>query len=96
MAVQTKKSYGSEYHFLRYRREGSEKLDRTILRAIRARRGSAIDWMYPSGSRHTEPQGVDFVENQQLRDCWKTVWPTSGRQQSWDGVAKLGHGLRPC
>lgn len=45
--------------------------------------------MYPSGSRHTEPQGVDFVENQQLRDCWKTVWPTSGRQQSWDGVAKL-------
>ena len=87
--TQPEKTYGSEYHFLRYRRERSEKLGRAILKAVGAPRKTVIEWLYPSEDRNKEPQGLNFIEDRQLRERWKTVWPTSGRQQSWDGVAKL-------
>ena len=82
------KTHGSEHHLQRYRSEAPEKLDRTILRAVGAARGSAIEWTYP-GSQVREPQGLSFVADRALRDDWRKVWPTSGRQQSWDGVATL-------
>lgn len=87
--TEPKKTYGSEYHFLRYRHEQPEKLDRAILKAVGAPRKSTIEWLYPSVDTRKEPQGVNFVDDRQVRDQWKKFWPTSGRQQSWDGVAKL-------
>ena len=83
------KTYGSEYHLGRYRSDAPRKLDRSILRAVGAPRGSTIAWMYPGPETLREPQGLSFVDDRELRDSWRTVWPTSGRQQSWDGVATL-------
>ena len=81
---QVKAIFASGWHF-----GWSDPVLKQRLKAVGAPRKSTIEWLYPSVDTRKEPQGVNFVDDRQVRDQWKKFWPTSGRQQSWDGVAKL-------
>jgi hypothetical protein len=83
------RTYGSAFHLAEYRRRFPVALDSAILTSAR-RLDGALHWLYPYGSREKEPQGLDCLElNHPARAHWKEFWPQSGRQQSWDGVARL-------
>ncbi len=81
--------YGSAFHLGEYRERFPVALDSAILTAVRRLDGS-LHWLYPDGPREKEPQGVDFLDSDHpARTRWKSFWPQSGRQQSWDGLARL-------
>ena len=82
-------NHGSERRFLHYHRTRRSDLDASILEALRESSVSSIEWIYPDETTRKEPQGLAFVEGEALQNRWKTIWPTRGRQQSWDGVALL-------
>lgn len=90
------KGYGSEDHFLRYSEQQPAVLDAAILEKIRTPAGASIDWFYPPRPMQKaarEPQGLKFLKGQedqkQVLETWRAFWPQTGRQQSWDGVARL-------
>ena len=82
------RTYGSEYHLFRNRREHPEQLDAAICAAIGIPPGS-LDWLYPKNlaSPGPEPEGLGFIP--EVRDTWREFWPTRGSQQCWDGVARV-------
>lgn len=87
------KGYGSEDHFLRYSEQRPAILDTAILEKIRAPAGASIDWFYPprpTNKAAREPQGLTFLKDQKgVLAKWHEFWPQTGRQQTWDGVARL-------
>jgi len=82
--------YGSEDHFLRYRSERAEQLDRSVLNALAAPNGS-LEWLYPRGTPdEREPEGLDFLtDRNDVLARWRQYWPQRGRAQTWDGIAKV-------
>lgn len=36
--------------------------------------------------------GLDFIENDAVKDLWKTFWPQTGNAQNWDAVGKINYG----
>ena len=85
--------YGSEDHFLRYRADHRDEFDRLLLEALGAPEGT-LEWVYPTGSEgEREPQGLEFLrDDSEVMTAWASFWPQRGRQQTWDGVARLRQG----
>ena len=82
--------YGSEDHFLTYRKMPPAHLRDPLLKATRLAGG--LEWVYPDPEHPQleEPKGLDFLPDQRVRDRWKQFWPQTGNQQRWDGVARVG------
>jgi len=82
--------YGSEDHFLTYRKAAAADLDARLLAATGL--GGTLLWVYPQLDQPEmeEPKGIAFLPQQALRDEWKKFWPQTGNQQRWDGVARVG------
>jgi hypothetical protein len=96
-------TYGSERHFLTWRRAAATQLDARLL-AVLGSDGDSIRWLYPdqSGSGGDEPRGVGFLKSERWATgteralaTWPDVWPQSGTPQSWDGIAILEHDGAP-
>jgi hypothetical protein len=91
------KDYGSEWHFLEYRRRAAETLDADVLVQLGLRSPSVVEWVYPAegGASGREPQGLGFLSESddpretKARTAWRDFWPQRGSQPCWDGVAKL-------
>ncbi len=90
-------AYGSEEHFLRYRADHPVALNDAIKHSLGASDAS-FSWLYPAdefpigGSR--EPEGFDFLQNDNVLALWRGFWHQKGKQPTWDGVAKLAVGSR--
>ena len=82
--------YGSEDHFLTWRRAAAADLDASLLTATGL--SGTVEWVYPDLGRPDmeEPKGLDFLPDQRVRDRWREFWPQTGNQQRWDGVARVG------
>jgi hypothetical protein len=86
-------TYGSAYHFRRYREHGSETLDLHILNAI-GTPSLRLTWLYPL-PQETRPEftGVSFLPSDaDETKAWEQFWPPGVSSQSWDGVARLDGG----
>jgi hypothetical protein len=85
--------YGSEDHLLRYRTERPDFLDRAIKDEIGLPEAN-LDWIYPPNDTSTggakEPEGMKFLKAEEaILAMWRDFWPQTGKQPTWDAVAKL-------
>ena len=86
--------YGSEDHLRNYLAQDQRTLDAAVASSFDAPIDS-VSWLdYPlaASGRETEYQGLNFLppELSRVRAAWRDVWPTRGRQQTWDAVGRLG------
>jgi len=77
--------------------EDPASLDQAILRAVGSP-GSTIEWTYPIGPKEDEPEpeGICFLKGNTDKEniaevlyAWQHFWPQKGKQQNWDGLARL-------
>ena len=90
--------YGSEWHLMRYLARHRKFIEDKIFSTIG--KSGSITWLdfefdSKTESLDRELQGLEFLKqgpHQEILDTWKTWWPTTGRQPSWDAVAWLRPG----
>ena len=87
--------YGSEWHLLRYLGYHRGLLTKQVQTLIN---GEKIDWLdfdfthkNEACLRDREWDGLDFIEKPDVQRQWHAFWPTTGRSQNWDAVAKIAH-----
>lgn len=85
------RGYGSEAHLRRYLAEHRAVLDAGVAEAIGVAPAD-VEWLdfIPTANGDREDTGVEFLgyaEHADVRDAWRQVWPTTGRQPSWDAIA---------
>jgi hypothetical protein len=86
--------YGSEDQLHRYLDERREEITAAVASAL-GDPAQPIEWLdFPrTDGREREYRGLEFLagpEYADTRDAWATVWPTTGRQPSWDAIARAG------
>ncbi len=94
------KQYGSEWHFLQYRRTSAATLDAGVRVQLGLRSPCGVEWVYPpeGGAPGNEPEGLAFLlesddpRETKARTAWREFWPQRGSQPCWDGVARLDVG----
>jgi hypothetical protein len=85
--------YGSEWHLLRHLGYHREDLSRKTLKETG---GNSIEWFDFGFSKENAPLrddkellGLEFIEDEQVREKWKSFWPQTGNAQNWDAVGKI-------
>jgi hypothetical protein len=86
--------YGSDWHLLRFLGYHREYFTRQILAEIRGEDITWLDFKFSHKntkcSRDSEWNGLEFIKDDpDLLRGWHAFWPTSGRSQNWDAVAKI-------
>jgi len=88
--------YGSEWHLLRYLGYHREYLS---LRTLEITGGNSLEWLDIDFSKKNEPLrddkeflGVEFSQNANVQESWKSFWPQTGNSQNWDAVGKIHFG----
>lgn len=85
--------YGSEWHLLRYLGYHRELLKQAVLQETV---GSEVKWLdFPFSPKNRalhqdqEYQGIEFIENTDVRKKWAEFWPQTGNPPNWDAVGIL-------
>jgi hypothetical protein len=93
--------YGSACHLLRYLGWHRHLLDQRILEVVG---GEAIDWLdmgfapastYKGAGSFPDREiiGLAFLpDGHPARVAWKSWWPTTGKAQNWDAIARVRYG----
>ncbi len=90
--------YGSEWHLLRHLGYHREDLSRKTLKVTG---GNSIEWLDFGFSKRDAPRrddkeflGLEFIEDEQVQEKWKSFWPQTGNAQNWDAVGRIHYGDR--
>ena len=83
--------YGSEWHLMRLMGRHRSYFDRFVIGATGA---SSISWLdfHFSGNApwfDREFKGLEFIQNNEVLNEWKSFWPQTGNVQNWDAVGKI-------
>jgi hypothetical protein len=85
--------YGSEWHLLRHLGYHREYLS---LKTLEITGGNSLEWLDIDFSKKNEPKrddkefiGLEFIEDANVRESWKSFWPQTGNSQNWDAVGKI-------
>lgn len=88
--------YGSEWHLLRYLGYHRDELSRQVLTLTG---GELVRWLdfgyHPTYDRFNydrELVGLEFIDDQEVREEWKAFWPAHGNSQNWDAVGEINYG----
>lgn len=93
--------YGSAWHLLRFLGYHRAELNEKVAEVTGAKVFEWLDFPYAAGSQtqftanpaglDSEWKGLDFLQktNPAVVAKWNSTWPTSGRQQCWDAIARL-------
>jgi len=87
--------YGSEWHLLRYLGYHRKLFNNQIKNETDLEIINWFDFKFSgknvSLEQDEEYEGLEFLNEEQhpkIKDKWGEFWPSSGRQQNWDAVAK--------
>jgi len=85
--------YGSEWHLLRHLGYHREYLS---LKTLNITGGNSIEWLDSNFSPRNEPLqddkefiGLEFIQNEQVKEKWRLFWAQRGNSQNWDAVGKI-------
>lgn len=85
--------YGSEWHLLRHLGYHRQYLS---VKALNLLGGKSIEWLDFGFSSENKPlqddreiRGIDFIEDEEVRERWEEFWPQTGNPQNWDALGKV-------
>lgn len=85
--------YGSEWHLLRHLGYHRAYLSQKVEEGIG---GQGVEWLDFSFSHQNAPLrddtefvGLEFIQDPQVQERWKSFWPQTGNAQNWDAVARV-------
>lgn len=88
--------YGSEWHLLRHLGYHREYLSQKTLKVVG---GDSVEWLDFGFSKENEPLkddkeflGLEFIQDEQVQEKWKSFWAQTGNSQNWDALAKIRFG----
>jgi hypothetical protein len=86
--------YGSEDHLRRLLEGDPSRLTDPLAKKARLD-PSRIEWLSvpTKDGKEREFQGINFLPSDvlaALKQAWREFWPSTGRKQSWDAVARAG------
>ncbi|MBN2007060.1 MAG: hypothetical protein JXA21_27160 [Anaerolineae bacterium] len=88
--------YGSEWHLLRHLGYHRAYLSRKVIDVVGAQ---GVEWLDFNFSPKNAPLqddkervGLEFIEDAQIQEKWKSFWPQTGNAQNWDAVGRIYFG----
>jgi hypothetical protein len=88
--------YGSEWHLLRHLGYHRAYLSKKVAEAVA---GQDVEWLDFGFSQENVPLrddrefvGLEFIQDTQAQERWKSFWPQTGNAQNWDAVGKIHFG----
>lgn len=88
--------YGSEWHFLRHLGYHRVYLSQKVTEVLG---GQAVEWLDFGFSQENAPLRddrefvrLDFIQDAQIQEKWKSFWPRTGSAQNWDAVGQIYFG----
>jgi hypothetical protein len=85
--------YGSEWHLLRHLGYHREYLS---LKTLNITGGNSIEWLDFGFFKENVPLkddkeflGLEFIQDEQVQEKWKSFWAQTGNSQNWDAVGKI-------
>ena len=87
--------YGSEWHLLRYLGYHRHNFSEQIIKVIGGKNIKWLDFRFPKSNLPSkldrELVGLEFIDDQDVLNKWRSFWPQSGTSQNWDAVGKIHH-----
>lgn len=88
--------YGSEWHLLRYLGYHRAYLSQKVAEVLG---GQDVEWLDFDFSPENAPLrddrefvGLEFIQDPQVQERWKSFWPQTGNAQNWDAVGQVYFG----
>jgi len=88
--------YGSEWHLLRHLGYHRVYLSQKVAEVVG---GRDVEWLDFGFSQENVPLrddrefvGLEFIQDTQVQERWKSFWPQTGNAQNWDAVGKIHFG----
>lgn len=88
--------YGSEWHLLRHLGYHRAYLSRKVTEVAG---GQRVEWLDFGFSQENAPLrddrefvGLEFIQDAQVQDKWRSFWPQTGNAQNWDAVGQIYFG----
>ena len=85
--------YGSEWHLLRHLGYHRAYLSQKVSKVVGSH---AVEWLDFGFSQKNAPLGDDrefvgleFIQDTQVQDKWRSFWPQTGNAQNWDAVGRI-------
>lgn len=88
--------YGSEWHLLRYLGYHRAYLSQKVIEIVGCQDVEFLDFGFSPENQplrdDREFVGLEFIQDAQVHERWKSFWPQTGNAQNWDAVGKVYFG----
>lgn len=85
--------YGSEWHLLGHLGYHRNYFSEQIIRVTGGKGITWLDFGFPKTKSPSkldkELVGLEFIDDEAVRNKWQSFWPPSGTSQNWDAVGKI-------